>query len=66
MSWQFVTMGMGMGSVFGGEGWFFNGFMRRMGNGMFSRMMPGVFKMTSPVFAGSCFLRGFCAGICLW
>ena len=66
MSRQFVTMGMGMGGVFGGECRFFNCFMRRMGKGMFSGMMPGVFEMTGPVFTWSCFLRGICAGICFW
>jgi len=66
MSRQFVAMGMGMGSVFGGEGWFFKCFMRRMGERVFSGMMTGVFEMTGPVFAGSCFLRGFCSGICFW
>jgi hypothetical protein len=66
MSWQFITMGMGMGSVFGGKRWFFNRFMRRMGKGMFSRMVPGIFKVTGPVFAGPGFKRGILSGILFW
>jgi hypothetical protein len=66
MSRQFITMGMGMGGVFGGKRWFFNFFMRRMGKGMFSRMVPGIFKVAGPVFAGSCFERGIWPGILFW
>jgi len=37
------------------ENGFFYGFMRGMGEGMIGRMMPGIFKVTFPVLAGSGF-----------
>jgi len=55
VSRKFITMGMVMGGMFGGKNGFFNRFMGRVGERMFSRMVPGIFKVTGPVFAGSCF-----------
>jgi len=62
MGRQFITMGMRMGRMLGRENRLFNGFMRRMGKGMIRRMMPGIFKVTFPVFAGPGFEGRCCTG----
>jgi hypothetical protein len=58
MSREFITMGMGMGGMFWGKNGFFNRFRGGRGERVLSRMVPGIFKVTGPVFAGSCFKRG--------
>ena len=57
---QLIAMRMGMGRVLWRENRLFYGFMRGMRKGMIFGMMPGIFQITLPVFAGSCFERGFC------
>jgi hypothetical protein len=48
--------------MFWRKNWLFYRFMRGMRQGMFSRMMPGIFEMPAPVFTGTFFDRGvyFC------
>ena len=62
MGRELITMGMGMGCMLWGQNRFFYGFMRGMWKGMIGRMMPGVFKVTFPVFTGSGFEARGCNG----
>jgi hypothetical protein len=55
-------MRMGMGRMLGRENGFFYGFMRGMRKGVIGRMMPGIFKVTFPVLAGSGFEARGCTG----
>jgi len=59
MRGQLIAMRMGMGRVLWRESGLFYGFMRGMREGMIHRMMPGIFQLTIPVFAGPCFEWGF-------
>jgi len=52
MSGQLVAMRVGMGRVLRRENGFFCGFMRGVWQGMIGGMMPGIFQVTVPVFAG--------------
>jgi hypothetical protein len=55
-------MGMGMGGMLWWENRFFYAFMRGMRKRMIRGMMPGVFKVTFPVLAGSGFEARCCTG----
>jgi hypothetical protein len=50
---QFVTMGMGMGSMFFWKRGLFYWFVLRMWKRMGNWMVPGIFQLAIPVLAGS-------------
>jgi len=52
---EFIAMRMRMRRVPWWKRRFFDCFMGRMGERIFSRMMPGIFQLTFPVLAGACF-----------
>ena len=51
-----------MRRMLGRENGFFYGFMRGMRKWVIGRMMPGIFKVTFPVLAGSGFEARGCTG----
>jgi len=59
MGRQFVTMGMGMGCMTQGKGWFRDGLMFFMRQGIFHGVMTGIFQMTFAVLAWPGFYGGF-------
>jgi hypothetical protein len=59
MGRQLVTMGMGVGGMAEGEGWFRDGLMFFMREGIFRRVMTGIFQVTFTVLAGPGFHSSF-------
>ncbi len=59
MGRQLVTMGMGVGGMAQGEGWFRESLMFFMRQGIIRRVMAGIFQVTFTVLAGPGFHSGF-------